>query len=110
MGMFDYVRCDYPLPSQEDVGQEFQTKDFDAPFLRHYVITADGRLIRPVVNYEDHSDPTAPAGSFASLRGLMTPVPTGEVEDLNWHGYVEFGCYRAKFTDGKVVEIVEVKD
>jgi len=104
MGMFDYVKCDYPLPRAEDVGAEFQTKDFDNPFMEQYIITAEGRLTKPKVRYEDRSDPKAEG--LMAFCGMMTPVPTGEIEDLNWHGYLHFGDYKAKFTDGKVVEIV----
>lgn len=105
MGMFDYVKCNYPLPRPEDVGVEFQTKTFEDPFMQHYEISTDGRLLLQIVNYEDRSDKTAEPGSFASLRGCMTPVPTGEMRDMDWHGYVEFGDYRAKFTDGKLLEV-----
>lgn len=106
MGMFDYVRCDYPLPVSEDIGMQFQTKTFDAPFMEHYIITKEGRLTKPVVRYEDRSDPKAEG--ISALRGCMTPVPTGEVEDLDWHGYVSFGSYRIKFTDGTVSGIEQV--
>lgn len=45
MGLFDTVRCDYPLPDPRLQDAEFQTKDLD-PALEHYTITVDGRLVR----------------------------------------------------------------
>ena len=45
MGMFDVVRCEYPLPDPRYQDLEFQTKAFDN-VLDHYTITADGRLVR----------------------------------------------------------------
>jgi hypothetical protein len=41
--MFDYVRCEYPLPDKEAQNEVFQTKDFEC--LRDtYFITSDGKL------------------------------------------------------------------
>jgi hypothetical protein len=45
MGLFDHVRCEYPLPDPTQQEREFQTKDLDS-LMHHYVITRDGRLIR----------------------------------------------------------------
>ena len=43
MGMFDYVECRYPLPTNLAPGAAFQTKDL-TNLLLHYVITEEGRL------------------------------------------------------------------
>lgn len=45
MGLFDTVKCQYPLPSPLHQDLEFQTKDLER-LLDHYSITRDGRLIR----------------------------------------------------------------
>ena len=45
MGLFDTVRCEYPLPDPAHQGLEFQTKDFDC-LLDEYLITRDGRLVQ----------------------------------------------------------------
>jgi hypothetical protein len=100
MGLFDYVRVDVPLPDGKP-GKHFQTKDFDDPYLEQYVITSDGRLIHERVRY-DIDPPDKAAG------------PT----DCQFHGYLNFYDYsdthewrefNAKFTDGRLIEIVEVK-
>ena len=45
MGLFDTVRCEYPLPEARHQGLEFQTKDLECA-MDHYTITREGRLIR----------------------------------------------------------------
>jgi hypothetical protein len=44
MGMFDTVRCEYPLPYARHQDLEYQTKDLEC-LLVHYTITRDGRLV-----------------------------------------------------------------
>lgn len=51
MGMFDYVRCQYPLPVAGANDLEYQTKDTPAQDLDHYEIHADGSLWHQV-SYE----------------------------------------------------------
>lgn len=100
MGLFDDVLCEYPLPEWPD-GEEpsFQTKDLECAMLR-YRITADGRLLE--AEYERDS----------SGRGRVAGWT-----DIDYHGYVTFYTsvprdggrewfeYRAKFTDGELVDL-----
>jgi hypothetical protein len=45
METFDDVRCEATLPPHKgEPGRDFQTKFFDDPYFRKFVITADGRL------------------------------------------------------------------
>jgi hypothetical protein len=44
MGMFDYLKCEYPLPVEGFEGRLFQTKDTPEQSLDHYVIKEDGTL------------------------------------------------------------------
>lgn len=91
MGLFDTIRCEYPLPVAAHQGLEFQTKGLDCGMER-YTITPDGRLIR-------HSR----GGMFAKgpCRDIEWPVH-GDVEfytsdsDRNWIEYI------ARFTHGRV--------
>jgi hypothetical protein len=55
MGMFDEVRCLYPLPWPEaaDFGREWQSKDTPAQYLDLYEIREDGTLW-----HERHEDKT----------------------------------------------------
>lgn len=113
MGMFDWVKVKMPLPDSPGNDIDFQSKDTEDQFLTHYTITADGRLTKPkITRYEDRSDPKAEG--FMSVLGMATPIIDGEVE-IPFHGYIhfhhynnktrEYWNYRAKFTDGKCVEI-----
>ncbi len=43
MGMFDYVRCEYPLPERPEWAQEFQTKSLGCR-LDRYRIAANGQV------------------------------------------------------------------
>lgn len=98
MGMFDYVKCEVPLPDGYD-GANLQTKDFEDPYLETYIIRSDGRLIHRRPKYD--VDPTG--------------VIHGEV-DKNFHGILNFYAYEkdvwreynAKFTDGQLVGIEKV--
>ena len=51
MGMFDEIRCEYPLPDAIVQDETFQTKSFDRE-MSHYTITADGRLIHHTERWE----------------------------------------------------------
>jgi hypothetical protein len=45
VGLFDEVRCEYPLPNAAHQGILFQTKDLES-LMDEYVITRRGRLVR----------------------------------------------------------------
>ena len=45
MGMFDTIRCEYPLPDADHQNLEFQTKSLEC-LLDEYTITRDGKLVR----------------------------------------------------------------
>jgi hypothetical protein len=59
MGMFDHLKCKYPLPDAGDNDLEYQTKDTPAQFLDNYEIRADGSLWHLDYDIEDRSDPNA---------------------------------------------------
>lgn len=114
MSLFDYIKCEMPLPSDPappDV-EWFQTKDApqDWPCLERWVIRADGRLFKPGVRYEDRSDPSAEG--IARLTGMMTPVEDPSLDAVmdDFHGDLvfyhldwktrEWWEYTARFTEG----------
>ncbi len=102
MGMFDYIRCEVPLP--DGFTGEMQTKDLGC-MLKTHIITAGGRLM------------VDEAGTFEHPERMA---------DANWHGFINFyGSegdsnnrgpnstyrwheYKAKFTDGQLVGIETV--
>lgn len=117
MGMFDNVIPEFPLPDEGAKRvNEWQTKDFDAPFMDKYRITPEGRLLEELYDIEDQSDPTAEPGTLASLRGMMTRVNVRE-RDMDYHGVLNFyGTtadgewfeYNATFTHGALEKVERV--
>ena len=94
MGLFDHVRCDYPLPDRKP-GKEFQTKSFDAPYMDRYWITAEGRLLR-------------------SRRYPSDCIDTNFHGVLNFYDYVdetkEWREFNAIFTHGQLETIQDVAE
>lgn len=124
MGMFDYVRCEVPLP--DGFTGELQTKDFCNDMVTH-TITADGRLLLERIDRVEEVPkaerpyPDAPDDDLRSIFGsIRTFTSSSECE---FHGIMNFygsegdsaiGThkwheYNAKFTDGKLVEITQIE-
>jgi hypothetical protein len=121
MGLFDYVRCRYPLPHHQEA--EFQTKDLAhlvegeaiGGYLDEYEITDDGRLRRHVHEREWRDDPDAVlGGSLVSVRDWWEDLPDvhGDIRIYTSEGipgepnhrWVEF---RVRFTSGRVEHVRE---
>ncbi len=113
MGMFDDLRCHYPLPREGANDLAYQTKDTPAQWLDLYEIRADGSLWHEAYDIEDRSDPNATG--LLALRGSMTRVNkrwepvrlTGEVRFYTdaRGSWVEFSAY---FVDGQLRELVDI--
>jgi len=114
--MFDYIRCEVPLPDGFETNL-LQTKDFDRKLVVH-VITAEGRLLLDRGHDEEvpeHERPyaNAPPGSPCRVIGIARHIP--KMVDENFDGAVsllgiEDGPlitheYKAIFKDGQLVEI-----
>ncbi len=82
MGIFDEIKCEYPLPEPELQAEIFQTKSLLDMRFRRCFITKDGKLIADGIDLDFH----------------------GYVY-MCTHFKKEFYEYAVKFTDGKVVEI-----
>lgn len=99
MGMFDYIRCDYPLPGNHPPNVadiDFQTKDTHAQYLEHYQISAQGQLLHEGVA-EDFTGEIVFYHSNVVAYGPETYTRDGE--DAIWLEY------RAIFIRGKVTHI-----
>ena len=113
MGMFDDLRCEYPLPLRDGVTRNFQTKSLDC-MMDRYEIRADGTLWREVYEIKYQSDPTATGGyRLPRVSAGWEPITmTGEVrfyapeEHDQW---IEFSTY---FVKGmlKHLETIELPD
>ena len=130
MGMFDNVKCEYPLPDtppsvQADV---FQTKSFGdgftGGFMDDYTITADGELVLHKTTWElveekdrpYYGKPEWDKNPLMQVAGSMKSIPVGD-EIIKHHGVItiytsgpkkEWFDYEIKFTGGKVVEVKRI--
>lgn len=99
MGMFDSIRCDYPLPLPLEVvdklpdiyEKEFQTKDFEN-LLDYYIITEEGEILFHKKKYEWRDDDS----SF--LKGYMEVIEE-EIIPYPFHGLLNFYSYETVYSD-----------
>jgi hypothetical protein len=110
--MFDYVLHE---------GRRFQTKDTPDQDLSEYRIE-NGRLVFDEYHMEEVPKAERPYPNDDGLMGLVGSerrVVDKPNVDQNWHGYLymvpdigdpDDGEYRAKFTDGSLVEFVRLSD
>lgn len=111
MGLYDEIKCYYPLPVEGANNLSFQTKDTDAQYIDNYEIREDGTLWHEVYDIEDRSDKTKEG--VERFLGCMTcvnkrwehDVYTGEIcfyTNIGKNGWIEFSAH---FVDGKLREI-----
>lgn len=113
MGMYDYLKCEYPLPRPEMQDRIFQTKDTPSQFLDIYVITAEGKLCEPSYDLGWKEDPEA-------FFGFGFERENHELRELDFSGTIIFYDFEvdgdfatlvdfeALFDRGKVVWIREI--
>jgi hypothetical protein len=98
MGMFDTIRCEYPLPAPPQLagaqGLEYQTKDTPIQFFDNYKISADGFLYHLDYDIEDRSDPIDDFTDTIAFYTFACPEYS--------RGWIEF---EADFTNGKLTNI-----
>ena len=123
MGMFDYVKCEVPLP--DGWTGELQTKDLCCEMITH-TITAEGRLIcERITNWEEIPKDQRPYPDAEDWRQVIGSVRRHRIkDDANYHGWLNFYGYEgkhgdgswkwheynAKFTEGNLVEIIVKED
>jgi len=128
MGMFDNIKCEYPLPgTNAGMNLDFQTKDFGDGFvggyMDDYTITREGELIFHKKEYEFVEEKDRPyygkpewdKNPLLQLAGCMKTIHL-EDEARDYHGilniYTMVGDtwyeYEFKFTDGKVVGVKRI--
>ena len=119
MGMFDYIRCKYPLPISETQDLQYQTKDTDAQFLDLYELREDGTLWHEEVKREWREDKDAPLGGYfdaVSTECVQQPI-AGEIRFYSDYGqknsrgwgdrWVEYSAY---FENGKLIRLNLIED
>lgn len=132
MGMFDNVKCEYPLPAAPAEIQEsiFQTKDFYNA-MDDYTITKEGRLILHKKVYDEVPEEERPyygkpewEKPLFRMMGCLKARHVADV-DTHHHGYIhvytianffdndprgEWFEYKIKFTNGKVESVERIND
>jgi hypothetical protein len=115
MGMFDYLKCEYPLLDKKAQNALFQTKDTNAQYMEKYILTREGRLIHHTVRYEPIPEEDRPCPNGEGMLkwiGSIRSVSTG-YEDTGFHGSLCFYTdidgerfeYIALLKDGSVIDL-----
>jgi hypothetical protein len=121
MGMFDWVKCEYPLPRKLEGVSLFQTKSFNN-LMETYRIGSDGYLYHTPIHYEFVEEEDRPyfgtkeweinplTRIFGSIKDIESPE-----ERLYYSGRINFYWYDASnrishdytaiFLDAKIVDI-----
>lgn len=120
MGLYDTVRCNYPLPHHQD--SDFQTKDMECltggvsglgGTLSEYEITQDGRLRRRVHERVWREDPDYPitGGYLESLNDWWEDVEDahGDITIYTGGAGSPFTEFRVRFTNGSVQSVEEIE-
>lgn len=102
MGMFDEVIVDVAIPGIPHPKEpRWQTKEFDAPALDVYKITADGRLLREVTVWDNEQEYCRPTGEWETVPHhgdlWMCSFADGYPGTLHW--------IVARFTEGRLVSM-----
>jgi len=92
MGMFDFLKCDYPLPIGYEKLQdhEFQTKDTPEQYLLRYLITKDGRLKEGYEKKEEVVAEETEQEEGSRLSSLIKKRKEQQEEFLDFHGDINF--------------------
>lgn len=127
MGVFDYVKFEYPLPDPERQDWEWQSKDTPAQYMEFYRVTKDGLLIHEAVHYEAVPEEERPYWNtpewempLMQFVGSIRTVSDGD-EVVDYHGdiivvggqkghYEQIVQYRCRFTNGRLEWIREIRE
>jgi hypothetical protein len=128
MGMYDDLKCEYPLPNKEVQNETFQTKDFECQ-MEEYLITREGKIIHHAVRYETvpekerpyYGTPEWDEKPFVRSFGCIRTIPVGDVEipfhgDITFYTYLgdvntddyEWYEYEVRFTEGILTKIKRI--
>jgi hypothetical protein len=106
MGLFDHVRCRYPLPDAECQDLAYQSKATPAQFMENYEITREGYLLHEsfengAERWPDMRSTEDPKWVRVEYRGELEIHTTLELPDQprRWVSY------RLWFRDGRVVDL-----
>lgn len=107
MGMFDYLKCQYPLPGNPSPDEEYQTKDTENQFLLNYEIREDGTLWFETFDYSWAEGKPGSTNILEALGTMHRSNPRWEQEVVTGEivFYGDSGTYSAYFVDGKLDQV-----
>jgi hypothetical protein len=101
MGMYDDLRCHYPLPVAGANERDYQTKDTPCQYLNKYEITAEGVLRHRVWDADEGLAP----------KWIGHPDFIGEIRFYDFKeedgGWIEWSSY---FVNGLLKEVHLIED
>lgn len=113
MGMFDDIRCKYPLPVEGANNLDYQTKDTPDQSLDRYEIREDGTLWHEKYDTKIESPPDAPLGFYwhrenkrwepVKMKGGLRFYTTLPPDHSGW---IE---WQAEFEDGQLKQVQLLK-
>ena len=116
--MFNYIKCDYPLPLSEEALKlepqpdwkeiEFQTKSLSDSALDVYTIEEDGQMYKELVDREVISNEAGALVLNENPQGVEKVNYTGEIDFYTVHedeGYDYWVEFRALFWKGDLKEL-----
>jgi hypothetical protein len=128
MGMFDTIKCYFPLPGapEEIQNSSFQTKDLNN-LLDNYTITYEGRLIHHSMEWNSVEEKDRPyygkpewdSNPIFRIFGSLSSKFLGDI-DTDYHGKIRIYTssdnsktwyeYELKFTDGTIVDVRRIME
>jgi len=128
MGMFDTIKCYFPLPGapEEIQNDSFQTKDLEN-LLDNYTITYEGRLIHHSMEWYSVEEKDRPyygkpewdSKPIFRIFGCLKSKFLGDI-DTKYHGMLRMYTlsknsetwyeYELKFTDGTLVDVRRIME
>src|SRR4051812_2228837 len=104
MGMFDDLRCEYPLPADGANALSYQTKDTPNQCLDQFVICADGTLCEEI--RKDGGKRLEPVADFLGELRFYTFEKDG-LDPRDPGAWVEWSSY---FVGGKLQQVHLISD
>ena len=109
MGMFDNIRCQYPMPVEGANDLDYQTKSTPEQWLDNYEIREDGTLFHEAYESRTEDSPESPIGFYVRRDKLRWEAVnlTGEIRFYTslppkHSGWIEWSAY---FVAGKLNQL-----
>ena len=126
VGLFDIIKCEYPLPDPEIQDVEFQTKTFNGGCMDQYTITKKGKLIFHKTDWIDVPEEERPfygrpewdKHKISRACGSIKQIHIGDMI-IKYHGIINMYThtadekwyeYNIEFTKGEVTNVERINE